>query len=346
MKIVDLREVHPRALDRLFDEQARFWREVFLWNYRPALDMIRRFVSTRSLEGVAVTDGDEAVAYSFYIFENRKGLIGDFFVSPRFSPLEVACPLLTRILALLQFVPWVNRVETHIMPLETDVLQFLTQHDFSLYERQFMRLDLQRPADPSRGVTSAVRNPCVPNTTNRDAGGVPTRDAAHARTPGAIAKSGPFIVERWNQRDTDGVARLIHLAYATHIDSQINDQYSSQEGAHRFLRNITQTVACGEFLREGSFVLRPRGELQPAGVVLASKVDDGVAHITQICVQPGYQRNGIGRILMEASIEALQQRRYHDLTLTVTSANQNAVRLYETLGFCTLRKFCAGVWRA
>jgi ribosomal protein S18 acetylase RimI-like enzyme len=142
------------------------------------------------------------------------------------------------------------------------------------------------------------------------------------------------------------VARLIHLAYATHIDSQINDQYSSEDGAQRFLRNITQTVACGEFLREGSFVLRPRGELQPAGVVLASKVDDGVAHITQICVQPGYQHNGIGRTLMEASIEALQQRRYHDLTLTVTSANQNAVRLYGSLGFCTLRKFCAGVWRA
>jgi ribosomal protein S18 acetylase RimI-like enzyme len=329
MKIVDLREVHARALEGLFDEQARFWRDVFLWDYRPALDMIRRFVGTRSLEGYAVMEGDEAVAYGFYVLEDRKGLIGDFFVSPRFSQRDVACPLLTRILASLQSVPWISRIETHIMPLETDMLQFLAQRDFSLYERQFMRLDLaQKLATPGTGASD----------------GTP-RDAPDAPKLEPTVKSGAFVVERWNDHDANGVARLIELAYATHVDSQINDQYSSEAGAHHFLRNITQTLACGEFLRDASFVLRPRGESQPTGVVLTSRVDDGVAHITQICVMPGYQRNGIGRILMDASVGALQARRYRSLTLTVTSANQTAVRLYEILGFHTLRKFCAGVWR-
>jgi ribosomal protein S18 acetylase RimI-like enzyme len=317
MKIVDLREVHPRALEGLFDEQARFWRDVFLWDYRPALDMIRRFVGSRSLEGFAVVEGDDAVAYSFYVLEDRKGLIGDFFVSPRLSPQDVAYPLLTRILASLQMIPWISRIETHIMPLEASMLQFLTQRGFSLYERQFMRQDLA--------------------------------NGEHASGEGGLAsvpQSNAFVVERWNDRDAGGVARLIQLAYATHVDSQINDQYSSEAGARHFLRNITQTLACGEFLREASFVLWPRGESQPAGVILAARVADGVAHITQICVMPGYQRNGIGRTLMDASAGALRARHYHGLTLTVTSANQPAVRLYETLGFRTLRKFCAGVWRA
>jgi ribosomal protein S18 acetylase RimI-like enzyme len=354
MKIVDLREVHPRALEGLFDEQALFWRDVFLWDYRPALDMVRRFVGTRSLEGFAVMEGDDAVAYSFYVLEDRKGLIGDFFISSRFSPHDVACPLLTRILAPLQSLPWINRVETHIMPLETEMLRFLTKRNFSLHERQFMRLHLApeiattAPTATHDARTSTGENRGAPAAANRDAPVAldPPDEARFA----PLANSGAFAIERWgdrwNYRDADGVARLIQLAYATHVDSQINDQYSSEAGAHRFLRNITQTLACGEFLRDASFVLRPHGEPQPAGVILASKVDDGVAHITQICVMPGYQRNGIGRMLMDASIGALRARRYHDLTLTVTSANRTAAGLYESLGFRTLRKFCAGVWRA
>lgn len=336
MKIVDLREVHPRALDLLFAEQADFWHDVFLWDYRPALNMIRRFLGSRSLEGFAVMADDDAVAYSFYVLEDRKALIGDFFVSPRVDPpQQVAQALLTQVLASLQSAPWLSRIETHIMPLESGMLHFLTDHNFSLFERRFMRLDL----------AAGGHAPAFALDDSPDAG------ASRPAAPDPQRAPHPaFSLERWDDgwgsRDAAGVARLIYLAYATHIDSQINDQYSSESGASHFLRNVTQTLACGEFLRDASFVLRPRGETQPAGVVLASRVDSGVAHITQICVMPGYQHNGIGSALMDASIRALRSRHYHSLTLTVTSANQPAIRLYENLGFHTLRRFCAGVWRA
>jgi ribosomal protein S18 acetylase RimI-like enzyme len=338
MKIVDLREVHPRALEGLFDEQARFWRDVFLWDYRPALDMIRRFVSMRSLEGFAIMEGDQAVAYSFYVLEDGKGLIGDFFVSQRFSAHEAACPLLTRILASLQMLPWISRIETHIMPLEAEMLHFLTQRGFSLYERQFMHLNLARE---TAGEIAGVND-------GGNRGATDGKNAAPRDEPGLgrILESGASVAERWNDRNAAAVARLIQLAYATHVDSQINDQYSSELGARHFLRNITQTLACGEFLPDASLVFWPPGESQPVGVILASKVADGVAHITQICVMPGYQRNGIGRILMDKSAAALRARHYHGLTLTVTSANRAAVGLYESLGFQTLRKFCAGVWQS
>jgi ribosomal protein S18 acetylase RimI-like enzyme len=47
---------------------------------------------------------------------------------------------------------------------------------------------------------------------------------------------------------------------------------------------------------------------------------------------------------MEAALAALQQHGYRALSLTVTAINANAVRLYENLGFRTVKSFAAGVW--
>jgi ribosomal protein S18 acetylase RimI-like enzyme len=78
--------------------------------------------------------------------------------------------------------------------------------------------------------------------------------------------------------------------------------------------------------------------------VLTSEVSPGVGHTTQICVLPGYQGHGLGRMLMETSAEALRSMKFRELTLTVTAENRSAVQLYESLGFTTIRTFTAGVW--
>jgi ribosomal protein S18 acetylase RimI-like enzyme len=310
MEIVNLRTVRPRTLEPLFQEQAVFWSEQFLWDYRPALDMIRRFLEARSLEGFAAMENGLAAAYCFYVLEDRKGLIGDCFIAPRFSGAGLGLQLLAQVLAALTANPSVSRIETHILPPDPQVQDFLTAQHFHLSERQFMRLklgDIPRPAAP---------------------------------------QISGLLLEPFHTRYTAGGARLIQLAYATHVDGEINDQYRSEAGADRFIRNLMQTPASGHFLREASFILRPRSESQPAGMVLASRVAPHVAHITQICVLPGYQHNGLGRRLMQASIQALQEEGYRELTLTVTSSNISAVRLYESLGFRTIRRFFAGVWQA
>ena len=80
--------------------------------------------------------------------------------------------------------------------------------------------------------------------------------------------------------------------------------------------------------------------------MLTSAVSPGVGHTTQLCVMPGYQGQGLGLQLMEASIQALKSGRFDSLSLTVTSLNIAAVRLYERLGFHTIKSFAAAVWRA
>jgi len=153
-------------------------------------------------------------------------------------------------------------------------------------------------------------------------------------------------VEPWTDRAFESAARLIQLSYADHVDGEINDQYRSQAGGMRFLRNIVLLPGCGQFVTEASFLVRPITGDPLVGMVLTSTVAQGVGHTTQICVMPGYQGNGIGRQLMENAIRALRRRNYDALSLTVTSANKSAVQLYEHLGFRTIKTFAAGVWQA
>lgn len=56
----------------------------------------------------------------------------------------------------------------------------------------------------------------------------------------------------------------------------------------------------------------------------------GEADMLNLAVRPEYRRQGIGRRLVEELISRLDA---HCLTLEVRLSNENAIRLYENLGF-------------
>src|ERR1700694_1227513 len=87
-------------------------------------------------------------------------------------------------------------------------------------------------------------------------------------------------IEPWTDRAFQSAARLIHLSYADHVDSQINDQYCSEAGGLKFLRNIVLLPGCGQFLPEASFLVRPATADRPIAMVLTSTVAEGVGHTT------------------------------------------------------------------
>ncbi len=310
MPIVDLRQVSSRQLEPLLEEEARHWREELHWDYRASLALIKKFVEARSLAGNAAVENGQAAGYGFYVLEEHKGLVGGLFVSPRFPQLALSQQILGEMLATLRAIPRIERIEAQLMPFGCPLDQALIEQGFRLYTRQFMLLPLAEAALSGQPLSSGLR------------------------------------LERWDDRHFEPCARLIHLAYANHVDGEINDQYRSEAGALKFLKNIIILPGCGLFQTDASFVLRPVGSDRLVAVVLTSAVSQGVGHTTQICVMPGYQGHGLGRQLMEASIQALQARRFTALSLTVTSVNANAVRLYEHLGFCTIKIFAAGVWQA
>jgi ribosomal protein S18 acetylase RimI-like enzyme len=319
MQIVDLRQLSSWQLEPLLAEEAQQWREELCWDYRASTDLIKKFIDARSLTGSAILENGRPVGYAFYVLEDHKGLVGGLFVSPRFSQQELSRRLLTDTLTTLSGIPKLERVEAQLIPFGYQLDPVLTEYGFRLYMRQFMIASL------------------APNT-----------GEALDVVPGLV-REGPgvgLILERWDHRYFEPCARLIQLAYANHVDGEINDQYRSESGALRFLKNIIILPGCGQFQPEASFVLRPPHANHLIGVILNSRVAEGVGHTTQICAMPGYQGRGLGRRLMEASMQALRVRNFTTVSLTVTSNNERAVRLYERIGFQTVKKFAAGVWTA
>jgi ribosomal protein S18 acetylase RimI-like enzyme len=156
--------------------------------------------------------------------------------------------------------------------------------------------------------------------------------------------AGRIFVEKWTDSHHDEAARVIAAAYRGHVDSLINNQYNSVAGARRFLHNIVEYPGCGNFFGPASFVSIERGTAQACGMSLASLVAPDVGHITQICVVPEVQGTGVGYELLRRSLIALAGHGCRKVSLTVTSANESAVRLYERVGFHTARRFDALVW--
>jgi GNAT superfamily N-acetyltransferase len=308
--ILELRQISSRVLEVLFAEEARHWKDELLWDYRPSLDLIRKFIDSRALGGYVAMEESRAAGYGFYVLEERKGLIGGLFVSSQAPQAEITEKLLNEMLSSLLATPRIERVEAQLMPFGTALDSIHLSRNFRLYPRQFMLLRLNAAQLANRPLSTGLR------------------------------------LDAWSDKAFEACARLIQLAYANHIDGDINDQYRTEAGGLKFLRNIVILPGCGQFLPEASFVARPVTGDGPIGMVLTSRVSEGVGHTTQICVQPGYQGHGLGRHLMETAIRALRARQFHSLSLTVTSINAPAVRLYEKLGFDTIKKFAAGVWKA
>jgi ribosomal protein S18 acetylase RimI-like enzyme len=325
MPIADLRQINSRQIEPLLAEEAQRWRQELHWDYRSSLDLIKKFVDAKSLAGYAVMDDGRAVGYAFYVLEDHKGLLGGLYVSPSYPQLAFARELLAGILETLRGIPHVERIEAQLVPFGCNYDEALAEQDFRLFPRQFMLLNLHQSPGPSDRAPLNTAGPI-------------TRDTAMGNPSG-------LLLERWDNRYFSSCARLIQLAYANHMDGRINDQYRSESGALKFLKNIIILPGCGQFQENASFVLRAPHSHELMGVVLTSAVAPGVAHTTQICVMPGYQRRGLGRRLINATIAALRARHFSGLSLTVTAANTGAVRLYEDLGFRRIKPFTAGVWQ-
>ncbi|PYU14876.1 MAG: hypothetical protein DMG37_06310, partial [Acidobacteria bacterium] len=85
MNIVDLRQTTVRQIEPLLEEEARHWRDELHWDYRGALELIKRFMEARALAGCVAFEGGMAAGYSFYVLEEQKGLIGGLYVSCKFA---------------------------------------------------------------------------------------------------------------------------------------------------------------------------------------------------------------------------------------------------------------------
>ena len=308
-ELVELRDLRSSDLQDLLAEEIAIWRESLDWDFHASAELVERFVDQRALNGYALVERGEALGYSYFVHDEHKGLIGDLYVRRARRTPENERRLLAAVVESLMQTSYVTRIETQLMMLGPGHESLPGPRFARTYERNFMRIGLQsagtlRPAPSSTRVYFA-----------------------------------PW--EDWHQ---EYAAHLIPEAYRGHIDSRINDQYDTVNGARRFLYNIIQYPGCGTFFKPASYVALDRQTGGLCGLSLSSLVAPDVGHITQICVGGPQRGTGLGYELLRQSLAALGRAGRVTATLTVTAANHAAVSLYERVGFETIRKFQAFVW--
>jgi ribosomal protein S18 acetylase RimI-like enzyme len=308
-EIIDLRRLSTLELEPLLREESAAWREELDWDFEKSADLVRRFVDLRALNGSALLEGRRVTGYVYYVLEENKGLIGDLYVSRTVRTREREDWLLRAALEPMVASSPNERVECQLMMLGPGHEQRPPYPEFvTTFERNFMRLGLRN---------------------------APLREG-HLRRQ--------IFVERWSDQYQEAAAHLIAAAYEGHIDSRINDQYRSVEGARRFLYNIVQYPGCGAFYRPASYAAFESESGRLCGISLASLVALDCGHITQICVSKEVRGTGVGYELLRRSLTTLRDAQCRSASLTVTAANDGAVQLYEQTGFETLRRFQAYVW--
>lgn len=312
MEILDLRHFSSADLRPLLEEEIKVWANSLCWDYSGSAEMILRYMDAKFLPGYAAVSRGKVFGYSFFVYENSKGVIGDLFVSEvpnGTSREEVERRLLTHVIETLQQSPGMHRIEAQLLAHEAGAAAkpFLDEQ-FSQHARLFMTLPLAGAGIEAKLIAADTE------------------------------------VRRWTDHDYQPSAAVITAAYKHHVDSEINDQYRTLSGSLRFLNNIVRFPGCGTFDPESSFVAFNRRTNALVGIILCSRVRYDTGHVTQVCVLPEFRGLGLGKVLLSATVRNLTQRKFSALSLTVTEANLPAVELYRRLGFETRRMFDAFVW--
>ena len=312
MEILDLRHFSSADLRPLLEDEIVMWGRLLSWDYAGSAEMILRYMDAKILPGYAAIERGSIFGYSFFVYEQSKGVIGDLYVrdggrTP--NRREVEERLLVHVIETLQQSPGIHRVEAQLLTHDTgEVARPFLQQGFSRHARVFMNFDIRK------------------------------------HPPTAPALNPEFEIRPWSEQEYQPAAAVITAAYRGHVDSEINDQYRTLSGSLRFLNNIVRFPGCGTFDPHASFVVFQRRSRSPAGLILCSQIRPDVGHITQVCVLPEYRSAGLGVALLAATTRNLRERNFNAISLTVTEANDRAIALYKRIGFESTRVFDAFVW--
>jgi ribosomal protein S18 acetylase RimI-like enzyme len=310
LRLVDLRHLGPRDLDPLLIDEAIEWELALDWDIAKSAALVRRSFGARRLGGRAMLDGGEVAGYGYAGLEGHMGVIGDLYVRPAWRGGDTEEILLRSLFDALVGTAGVSRIESQLMLVEAASAKALqNKHPVGLFERFLMTLDVNHPLPPGAGsITPRFRMQ-------------PLEDCQHA-----------------------AAAAVISTAYAAHIDSRINERYRTVAQANRFVHEIVHFPGCASFYGPASYIAFDAATGLAAGISLSSFVAGDVAHIAELCVIPHARRAGLGYELLCRSAETLRHAGAKRISLTVTAANEEAVRLYARCGFREMRRFYAYVW--
>jgi ribosomal protein S18 acetylase RimI-like enzyme len=303
-----LREAGYRELRGLLDEECRHWDAELAWDFTEVREAVARGAQGGTLPGRVVLEGGRAIAYSYYMVDAGRVIVGSIFASREQRGRGLEADLADAVLADARGERGSGRIECQTLFCTSAAVDArFGRAGFAARARHYMRREL--------------------------------RDALPEAPPPLPAG----VVARPLRRDElQAAAEAVYRSHAGSVDAALNLTYATPASCRAFVDTLVVRSGCGRFDPDASrLVVGPRG---PVAVLIASRLAAANGHVCQVSVTPEWQGRGVGASLLVAALRSFREQGLSSATLSVTVANDRAHRLYARLGFRTQREFAAHAW--
>lgn len=308
MKASPLREASIGELRALLDEEAAHWEAELHWDFGSVRAAVAGGVERGTLNGRVLSDGVRPVAYTYYLGDVGRTIVGSIFVGRAHRGRGLEEELAEAVIAEARAERGCGRLECQTLFCTAwGANDRFREAGFEGRARHYMLLDLRR-----------------------------SFPAGEPRLPAG------FRFRRVQQSDLHAAAEMIYRSHVGTLDAALNLTYATPSACRTFVDTLVIRAGCGRFDTEASRLVEgPQG---PAAVLLASRLARANGHICQVSVVPEAQGHGLGLALMLTALQAFDREGLATATLSVTADNERAHRLYVLLGFGVLREFGAHAW--
>lgn len=307
MRTRPLREAPAGELRPLLDEEAALWHEELGWDFAEVRAAVSGGIERGTLSGRVMADGPRAVAYSYYMVDPSRVIVGSIFATRALRGQGLEDELADAVIEDARGERGSGRIECQtLFCTARSADETFGRQGFASRARHYMRRDL----------------------------------GSEAPAPGRLP---PGIVLRPLRRDDlPAAAEVIYQSHKGSVDAALNMTYATPATCRSFVDTLVVRSGCGQFDAEASrFACGPRG---PLGVLIASRLARTNGHVCQVSVSPAAQGSGLGGALVALALDAFRRQGLASATLSVTATNERAHRLYERLGFTVQRAFAAHAW--
>lgn len=308
LKYLPISCLDEALLHPLMEDESRMWMADLDWDYTPIRQILISFVKQKLLPGYVAVADSKAIAYTYFLVSQAKGIIGALYALQALHSQEAVDELLSLSISCLKDSQSIRRVEAQIMPFHNlNLTHAFTENGFSHSLRYYLDLDLSNHRKKSE-------------------------------LPAALK------VAPWDSSCLARTAEMTFLSYENQADAEICEDYRTRTGCEGYLRSLVENPGCGIFMPEASFMaLDWRGA--PCGFVFCCRISPEAAIIPQIAVHPSYQGKRLGNTLMNRAFAQLKSLGFRSVSLTVTNENLRAFEWYQRLGFKIRKQFGAYVWQ-
>ena len=141
----------------------------------------------------------------------------------------------------------------------------------------------------------------------------------------------------WDESLLGTFAEAKYLSFRGEIDANVFPCLGELAGCQRLMEEISRKPG---FLPEATWLIAHRqadGWTEYCGTVQGIRNPAGLGAIQNLGIMPAHRGRGLGTCLLFRALEGFRQAGLHRVFLEVTAQNEGAIRLYQRLGFATVK---------